>query len=296
MNQEQSGTIGVRMEEPVSLLDVAGLVWRHRLIVAAAAILTAGATFSATFLMTPKYRAEVVVVPVSADVAGGGMASLVRGLGGLASLAGLGMNGGSNRDETLEYLRSRSFTTDFIRDNDLLPVLFHEHWDAAANRWTVPKDEIPTLGDAYELFSEKVRAITDDRKTGIVRISIRWSNPELAASWANALVARANARLRERAIREAQRSIEFLRREEQATTFVAVREAIAKLTEEQVKSIMLANVREEFALKTIDSATAPESDEIVWPRRALMSAVGLIVGFCIGLLLAFIRERPVKAR
>lgn len=286
----------MRIDEPVSLLDVAAIVWRNRLTVGAATIVTAFATLAATFLMTPRYRAEAVVVPVSADMAGGGVANLVRGLGGLASLTGLGMGGQSNREETLEFLRSRSFTTEFIVENDLVPVLFHDDWDDKAKQWTVSGDDVPTLGDAYELFSEKIRTITDDRKTGIVRVSIRWSDREQAASWANGLVAKANARLRERAIHEAQRSIEFLRREEQATTLVTVREAIAKLTEEQVKSIMLANVREEFALKVIDSATVPERDEIVWPRRALMTAVGLVVGFCIGLLLALMRERPARAR
>lgn len=295
MEQQQPLAIDVRIEEPVSLRDVAGIVWRNRLVVAAAALATATVTLGATFLMTPRYRAEAVVVPVSSDVSGGGMAQLVRGLGGLASLAGLGVNGQSNREETLEFLRSRSFTTEFIVENDLLPVLFHDDWDAEAKQWTVSGDDVPTLGDAYELFSEKIRTVTDDKKTGIVRISIRWSDREQAAAWANGLVERANARLRERAIREAQRSIEFLRREEQATTLVTVREAIAKLTEEQVKSIMVANVREEFALKVIDSATVPEPDEIVWPRRALMTVAGLVVGFCIGLLLALVRERPARA-
>ncbi len=285
------------MDEPVSLLDVARIAWRNKLIVAATTIVTAAATLGVTFLMTPRYRAVAVVVPVSGDMAAsGGMASLVRGLGGLASLAGIGLGGGSNREETLEYLRSRSFTTEFITENDLLPILFHEDWDARNRKWAVPEAEVPTLGDAFELFSEDVLAITDDKKSGIVRVSITWSDPRLAAAWANGLITRANLRLRERSIREAERSIEFLRREGEATTLVTVKEAIAKLTEEQVKSIMLANVREEFALKVIDHATVPELDEIVWPRRALMTAVGVIVGFSIGLLLAFIRERPATGR
>lgn len=285
------------MDEPVSLLDVAKAAWRNKLIVAASTIVAATAALGASFLITPQYRAVAVVVPVTADISSsGGLASLARGLGGLASLAGLGLGGGSNRDEILEYLRSRSFTTEFIKEKNLLPVLFHEDWDAQARKWTVPEDEVPTLGDAYERFTEEVRAVTDDRKTGIVRVSITWSDPELAAAWANDLVARANMRARERAIREAERSIEYLRREGERTDLVTVKEAVAKLTEEQVKSIMFANVREEFALKVIDHATVPEQDEIVWPRRALMSAVGIVVGFSIGLLLAFIRERPATGR
>ena len=294
MNQPDPGET---VTDAVSLVHVVRVAWRGRWLVLAATFVAAGAALVAALLMTPQYRAQVVVMPVTSDLASGsGVEGLVRGLGGLASLAGLGIGGGTNRDEVLEYLRSRTFTTEFIQENDLLPILFERDWDASAGRWRVPADEIPTLGDAYELFTEDVRTILDDRKTGIVRVSITWSDRQLAAEWANKLVARANERLRERAIGESERSIEYLRREASRTTFVAVEEAIGRLTEEQVKSIMLANVRQEFALKVIDPAVVPEVDEVVRPRRALMTAIGAVFGFSIGLLAVLARERLARAR
>jgi hypothetical protein len=93
-------------------------------------------------------------------------------------------------------------------------------------------------------------------------------------------------RLRERAIDEANRSIAFLSAESDKTSKVILKEAIGRLTEEQVKTVMLAKVREEYALKVIDPALVPEPDEIVRPRRALMAILGLIGGLMLGCLIA----------
>ena len=123
-----------------------------------------------------------------------------------------------------------------------------------------------------------------------------WSDPELAAKWANDMVASANARLREKAIEESQRSIEYLKREGEKTNVVAVQEAIGKLTEEQVKSVMLANVRDEYAFKVIDPAVMPEYRDIVRPRRALMLALGLVMGSLFGMMVAFGREYQSSRR
>ena len=285
------------MAEPVSLLAVIEFAWRNKWLIMVSGLLCGGIALTVGLLMTPHYRAQVVVMPVTSDLAaGGGVANLVRGLGGLASLAGIGLNSGSSRDEILEFLRSRSFTTEFLRENNLLPILFEEDWDSKAAQWRVPPDKVPTIGDAYEFFTEEVRSIDEDKKSGIVTLSVTWSDPELAAKWANDMVASANARLREKAIEEAQRSIECLKREGEKTNVVAVQEAIGKLTEEQVKSVMLANVRDEYAFKVIDPAVMPEYRDIVRPRRALMLALGLVMGSLFGMMVAFGREYQSSRR
>jgi uncharacterized protein involved in exopolysaccharide biosynthesis len=40
---------------------------------------------------------------------------------------------------------------------------------------------------------------------------------------------------------------------------------------------MLANVREEYAFRVVDPASVPDADKYVWPRRALILALGLVV-------------------
>jgi len=282
---------GIRPGE-ITLDAIIATAWRGKWIVLACAVLLAGLAAVAAFIMTPKYRAEVVMVPVKADDSRAALASMVGQLGGLASLAGVSLAGGSNKDEYLQYLQSNAFTARFIEDEKLLPVLFADRWDANNNRWNVddPAD-VPTLADGVRLFERGVRAVQEDRRTGVVTLTVVWRDRELAARWANLLVERVNRDLRERAIAESDASVRYLEGELAKTAVLELRESIYRLIENQIKTVMLANVRQEYAFKVIDPAVAPDVDDVVRPKKLAMILVGGVFGGAIGLLLVLWRLR-----
>ena len=281
-------------EDDISLLDYWRVLVKHKwLIVAITFICTAAAT-AAAFLMTPIYRAEVLLAPVSEQGSQGRLSALAGQLGGLASLAGIDIGGaGASEDEAIATLRSRALIEQFIKDEELLPVLFHEKWDDERGRWKVDDPEkIPTLWDAVTLFSEQIRSVFENKRTGLVTLRIEWTDPHQAARWANLLVERVNAKLRERAIEQARRSIDYLNRELEKTTIVELRQAIYRLIEGQINKIMLANVRDEYAFKVIDPAVVPEKH--IRPKRRQMLIIGLVLGLILGVLSAFARDLFVK--
>ncbi|HFE39467.1 MAG TPA: hypothetical protein ENK06_13815 [Gammaproteobacteria bacterium] len=116
-------------------------------------------------------------------------------------------------------------------------------------------------------------------------LAFEWSDPVLATQWANKMVERINAHQKAAAIKEAEKSIEYLKNELKQTSVVEMRQAIFRLVEAQTKNIMLANVRDEFAFKIIDPAVVPE--EKIKPKKRLMAILGTIVGFMLGVFLAF---------
>ncbi len=131
--------------------------------------------------MTPVYRASVVMVPVDDAGADGAMGSAVGQLGGLASLVGLNIGGGRSRTpEALAVLRSRQFLESFIDEEHLLPILFSKRWNARTNSWAVTGDKVPTAGDAYRYFAKGVLNVSEDKKTSLVTLSIKWRNPDQA--------------------------------------------------------------------------------------------------------------------
>ena len=67
----------------------------------------------------------------------GNLGSLASQFGGIASLAGLSLPTNSKEWESVAVLESESLTETFIKDNNLLPVLFADKWDAGANHWKV---------------------------------------------------------------------------------------------------------------------------------------------------------------
>ena len=266
--------------------------WRGKWIILSGVFLFAALAAAAAFLMTPKYRAQVVMIPVKSDDTRAALASMAGQLGGLASLAGLSLGGGGNKDEYLQYLNSYGFTARFIEDEDLLPVLFEERWDGQGGSWNVKDpDDLPSMADGVRKFTRGVRAVQEERRTGIVTLAVVWKDRELAARWANLLVERANRDLRQRAIDEAEARQKYLDEELTRTSVVELRQSIYRLIENEIKSVMLAKVREEYAFKVIDPAVVPDADDMVRPKKLAMILIGAVFGGAVGLLIVLWRLR-----
>jgi len=213
-------------------------------------------------------------------------------LGGLASLAGINIGGagGKKSDEALEYLRSRTFTAGFIQRHGLMPILFANKWDSARNQWR-NADDAPTIAEGVARFSKKVRQIEEDKRTGITKISIVWTDRVAAADWANWLIAEADKALRERAIAEQNRSIEFLKVETAQTSTVEIANAISKLMETELKNAMVARTRDAYAFKVLDPAMVADLKDRDSPNKPLITVMGAGLGFVIGVIAAAARQR-----
>jgi len=277
------------LREEVDLLDYFRVLSRYKWLIAATTLLCAGLTTAIGLLLAPVYRAEVLMAPATApELSSGSLTRLTSQLGGLANLVGMDQPQNESTAKSIAMLKSRSFTESFIRDNNLMPVLFSDVWNPEKNDWDVDNPEdVPTMWDAYEFFNEDVRHIDEDPITGLIRVGIELQDRTLAPLLANSLVRDANKYAQQVAIVEAQKSIDYLNREINKSAAVEVQQAIYRLVESQIQKIMLANVREEYAFTIIDPAVAPDSDEFVWPNRLLFVISGITAGLLIGVCTAF---------
>lgn len=269
-----------------------GLVDHKRLVVIITGVVTALAAIVA-WSITPMYRAEVLLAPVRSDKAGVS-AALAGQFGDLAELAGVNLGEtGTSTAKAVATLKSRALTDAFIEEEHVLPILFARKWDAGKGKWKVDdEDDIPTLWKAYELFNKKIRSVTENKKTGLVRLEIEWKTPSLAAEWATELVKRVNEQLRNDAIREAEKSIAYLKQELKRTDVVEVAQAMYRLIEAQTKNIMVANAREEYAFQVIDPAVPPEKKSK--PKRTLIIALGFMLGLTVAVFTVFVRTTIAK--
>ncbi|MCH9005215.1 MAG: hypothetical protein IH838_07975 [Proteobacteria bacterium] len=230
------------------------------------------------FLSTPLFRAETVLAPAVGSETNSTLSRLMGQFGGLASLSGMQLSGGSKKNEALATLQSKSFIFEFINEEKLLPLLFPRLWNAHENEWkTSDVGDIPTLGDGYKYFLRNVLTIKDDQRTGLITLAVEWRDPIVSAIWANLLVSRVNSKIRQQVIDESEKSIEFLNRELSHTSVVEVRQSISNLIEAQVASIMYANVSEDYAFKVIDIAIASDIDDFSKPDRFVIILLGLIL-------------------
>jgi uncharacterized protein involved in exopolysaccharide biosynthesis len=209
-------------------------------------------------------------------------------LGGLAALAGVNVGGGSEA-EPLAVLRSRDFARQFIEDYELLQVFFEDDWDAENEAWLVddPADA-PDIRDAIKYFQENVLKVSEERTTGLVTIAVEWTDPDVAATWADVLVRRLNDRLRERALEEAEQNVAYLREEMAKSSLVTMQQSIGQLLQSELQKLMLARGNEEFAFKVVDPAIAPK--QRTRPKRSIIAIIGTFLGGLVGAFVVLVAQ------
>jgi len=207
--------------------------------------------------------------------------------GSLSSLLGsaLGSSGNlslstskPNRETALAILRSRKFIEGYIEDNDLMPILFK---DAQEEKGI----EMPILREGYSLI-ESAMNIQVDRS--LIEMTITWDDPKFATRLANGLIERVNDYIRKEAIEESRKSIQFLEKEltnKDANTKVI----LSKLIENQMQSMVLANVRNEYVFKVVDPAVTPINPS--GPQRRLIVVFGAFLGFILSLFVSILHFR-----
>jgi uncharacterized protein involved in exopolysaccharide biosynthesis len=260
-------------DDEIDLWELWDTVWSGRWLIIAITALFAVGGVTYALLAQQWWRADVVLAPADKKAIPGALGQL----GGLASLAGVSIGGGGDQ-EPLAVLKSRGFAREFITEQNLMPVLFKD---------LKSDGPPPDIRDAVRIF-EGIRSVSDDKKTGLVTLGIRWKDPETAANWANLMVQRLNARLRAQALAESQRNVDFLQKEMASTSVVSLQQSMGRVLEGEMQKLMLARGNEQFAYKIIDPATPPKQRDA--PKRALLAIVATLAGGFLGLLAVFLRK------
>jgi uncharacterized protein involved in exopolysaccharide biosynthesis len=282
----------------IGLRQMLVILWWKRWWIISSVVLFTAAFTTAAYTITPIYRASALLMPASSERGSSGVLGSALGqLGGLASLAGISVGAGdSETEEALAVLRSRQFTERFISDNNLLPKLFAKKWDAAKNSWKVAQKDQPTLAKANAYFSENIRTIAQDKKTGLITLQIDWKDRNEAAVWANELVLRLNQDMRARAIAKTDASVGYLEKELKSTSLIGTQEAINRLIEVQIKQRMLASVSQEYSFRVVDRAMPADEDDPIKPKKMLLLVAGPFFGSFLGVVLVLLMGILLKPK
>jgi uncharacterized protein involved in exopolysaccharide biosynthesis len=272
----------VGYDDEIDLWQLWDTIWSGRWLIVAITSLFAVGGVTYALVAQEWYRAEVVLAPADKK---GGMSGALSQLSGLASLAGVSVGGGEG-SQPLAVLKSKDFAREFITDTNITHELLGG---------TTRGKQQPDMRDAVTAF-EGIRSVLEDKKTGLVTISVRWKNADTAALWANELARRVNARLRAEALQEAEINVAYLQKEMAATSVVSLQQSMGRVLEGEMQKLMLARGNEQFAFKVIDPAMPPKFRES--PKRAQISILAALVGGFFGVVLVFgrqaLRNRPPR--
>ena len=299
--------------EEIDLLELWQAIWqRKRMISLIAAFFTAIAVGVA--LILPNIYTSTATLAPSEEQQGGGLSALASQFGGLASLAGVSLGNGKVDKTTIavEIANSRQFMTRFVREHQLEVALMaatgmdkktkalvidDDLFDVKTQRWVRKVKEgqsiEPTDWELYKVIS-KIIAVTQDKKSGFVTISIDYYSPEMAKQWVDWFVTDLNNYMRKRDQIDSKRNITYLKQQLEKTAVADMQTVFYQLIEQQIKTLMLSEVNTEYVFKTLDPAVVAE--EKTKPKRALIVILGAVVGGMFGVLFALIQHATARRR
>lgn len=294
-------------DDEIDLRELFIALWKGKwIIIATTFIFAVGAVLYA--LSQPNiYKADALLAPAESS-GSGGLAKMAGQLGGLATLAGVNLGSGesSQTDLAAQVMKSRQFIQHFIEKYELLvPLMAGKEWDLSSNQLIINNELYdeqtrtwlrepqglrgakPTAQEAHEMFVKEILTVSSDKTSGLYTVSVSHYSPYIAQQWVTWLVEEINQVMRERTIAESTQNLNYLQEQLQRTSVADMQATFYKLIEEQTKSLMLAEVQDEFVFKVIDPAVVPELKDK--PKRALICVLGTLLGGMLGVAMVLVR-------
>jgi uncharacterized protein involved in exopolysaccharide biosynthesis len=298
------------LDDELDLTELVNVLWINKLFLAATTGLFVLISIIYSLLLTNIYTAETTLAPsASSD-----MSSNLSQYAGLASIAGISLPGSSSgisdKDLALSLLKSKGLLQRLIDKHDILPDLIaakawnlttnsisynSDVYDDTKNVWVrkvnPPYKLIPSTQEAYEFFDNAI-AVSEDKKTGVIFLKIDHLSPEIAYQWSLLLIQEVNEYVADMRIKEAQLSIDYLNDQIRITPYPELRALFYELIQQHTQTIMLAKVRPEYALTTIDPPVIPEIKS--QPDRNLILLLGFMFGLILSILFILVRHKRAE--
>ena len=160
------------IEDEINLLDYWRVIRKRWRIIAGIFGISVVTAAIISLLMTPIYQAKTTIMPVESS--GGNLSSALQNLGSLPFVGGMVPGiGGASATKLVAVLKSRTLAEDVIHALNLTRIFFKDK-----------KDKPPSLEDAVESLTD-ITKIADDKKGGVISISVEYKDPKIAADIAN---------------------------------------------------------------------------------------------------------------
>ncbi|MFH4490940.1 Wzz/FepE/Etk N-terminal domain-containing protein [Vibrio diabolicus] len=294
-------------DDEIDLSELFKALWKGKWIIIATTFIFAVCAVLYALSLPNIYKSDALLAPAESSN-GGGLSKMAGQFGGLAALAGVNLGGGesSQTDLAVQVMKSRQFVEAFINKHDLLvPLMAAKDWDLTKNKLILDEElynpetgewlrepsglrgSTPTAQEAFEVFNQQVLNINQDKESGLYTVSVKHYSPYIAQQWVNWLIEDINKVMRERTIAETSQNLAYLNTQLQKTAVADMQSTFYKLIEEQTKSLMLAEVQEEFIFKVVDPAVVPELKD--GPKRGLICVFGTLLGGMLGVAFVLVR-------
>ena len=176
-------------------------------------------------------------------------------------LAGLGLGtlaiGGNDNEILLAFrtLRSKKFLKNFIIKRDLASKLALEMTKEEISSLSSQDQDQLMLSLAQELNDSIVQSLF--KHNPFITVSVIHTSPIMSKQLLDWLIEDINKTMMEKDVNEAKKSIEYLKLQASKTSVGDLRKLFYSMIESHITTVMLAEVKEEYIIKTIDPPVLP---------------------------------------
>ncbi len=259
-----------------------------------------------------QYKATALLAAAESDSSD--LSGSLGQLGGLASLAGvnIGKRNSSEAQIAQEIMKSWSFIESFIAKNNLaVEVYAAEGWNRVVNEleinkdiyddeskmWLIKNDTTGNVGppSSWKLFQSFTNRleVTEDKKSGLVSVSIEYYSPNIAKQWLDMYLAAINLHMQQRQMAKVANNINYLQAQIEKTSIAEMREVFYAIIEEQMKNKMLAEASPEYVFVAVSPSMVPEKKS--QPQRAIICILGTMLGGLLSVIFVLVMHYSRKS-
>ena len=300
-------------DDEIDLFELFQTMWAGKWLIIVGSMVAAALSAWISLQLPNVYTVEIKIAAVEDDQ-NSQMNGLIAQYGGLASLAGIPIpsGGGGQTDLLLEILQSRSFLSKFVAETNIGPRLLAMKqfdpisgketldstlFDEGSEQWvrevTPPQSPEPSEQEYYEAFTSAL-SVAKDKTSPLINITFEHQSPKLGYDILSQLVKRIDDFARTRDKTKSEQSIQYLEEKLSQTRLVDVEKVLYQMIEAQTKTLMLAEVNQDYAFQVIDAPVVPEKRSK--PNRVLIVVLSTLVGGMLMVLWVLIRSAVQKRR
>ncbi|WP_054113708.1 Wzz/FepE/Etk N-terminal domain-containing protein [Marinagarivorans algicola] len=302
-------TISPRSDE-IDLRELFSILWQGKWWVIGVTLLFAVVGIFYAKSLPNMYKSEGIYAPAQKQ---GGAGGLGDQLGGLASFAGVNLGGGKSNDidQAIALVTSWPFLERIIEVHDLKPLIMgveawnheageliwdDEIYDPVNKKWLrVPANGKGAEPSSFEVYSvlRNMLSVGFDSQTNMLNVTIEYYSPTIAKDWVALIVAELNDAFRVRDMSESKKNIEYLEKKISETSVTEMQAVFYGMIEAQMKTLMLAEVEEQYLIKQVIQPKIPEVKS--QPKRALICVLFVILGGFVALSFVLVRGFWLKS-
>ncbi|MBD75006.1 MAG: chain length determinant protein [Rickettsiales bacterium] len=300
-----------RNEKEIDLKEIFDVLFNGKVIIGAITALFSIVAIIYSLLLPNVYQSKAILSPVG-DINNSGISSVMKSVGGLASLAGVNTspsNNANNAIKALEKLNTLSFFQENIMPSIFLPDLMaFDFWDASSKKsvydkslfdettqtWVrgfdYPQNQVPSAQESYNIFVQHFR-VSKDIETGFLTITVKHQSPVVAQAWAETIVSQINYFFRSKAKKEAEAATEYLNMQMALANFTEIKLVTAQLLQQKLQQLTVVEASDFYVFDIIEPPAVMERKSE--PVRSLICIIGAFLGGLFGCLVVLIRHYAI---